>query len=95
MYSTLRKLRNVLSVKISFDDLKKKDSIFLYAGDVPQNCLYKKFIGLSLSQANYQHLKHNVTNKLPLKDSCVDVYQSEDVFEHIELGKLPSVVDEI
>jgi SAM-dependent methyltransferase len=93
--SILKQLRNVFSIKISFDDLKKKEAIFLYAGDVPQNGLYNKFIGLSLSQANSQHIKHSVTNKLPLKDSCVDIYQSEDVFEHIELEKLPSVIGEI
>jgi SAM-dependent methyltransferase len=93
--SILKKLRNIFSVKISFDNLKNKEAIFLYAGDVPQNGLYNKFIGLSLSRANSQHIEHNVTNNLPLNDSCVDIYQSEDVFEHIELEKLPSVIGEI
>jgi predicted SAM-dependent methyltransferase len=85
----------MLSSKISFNDLKAKEAICLYAGDVPQNNFYNKFVGLSLSQANSQHIKHNVTKKLPLEDSCVDIYQSEDVFEHIELEKLPLVIDEI
>lgn len=93
--SILKRLRNAFSVKIHFDDLKKKEAIFLYAGDVPQNGLYSKFIGLSLSQANSQHIKHDVTKALPLEESSVDIYQSEDVFEHIELEKLPWVIDEI
>jgi len=93
--SILKQFKNLFSVNISFADLKHKKTIFLYSGDVPQNGFYNKFIGLSLTQANSQHIKHNVTNKLPLNDNCVDIYQSEDVFEHIELTKLPSVINEI
>ena len=91
----LSKLKNEFSKNANFDDLSKQSNIFLYAGDVPQNGLYKKFTGLSLSQANTQHIKFDVTQKLPLNDFCVDIYQSEDVFEHIELEKLPGVIDEI
>ena len=57
--------------------------------------MYEKFVGLSLSQANSQHIKHDVTEKLPLEDSCVDIYQSEDVFEHIEPENLSSMLAEI
>ncbi|MEQ8428717.1 MAG: class I SAM-dependent methyltransferase [Gammaproteobacteria bacterium] len=81
--------------KISFSDLQQEKYIYLYAGDVPQNGLYNKFVGLSLSQENFQHIKHDVTHKLPLDDSCVDIYQSEDVFEHIEPELLIPVIDEI
>jgi ubiquinone/menaquinone biosynthesis C-methylase UbiE len=67
----------------------------LYAGDVPQNDPYNRFIGLSLSQANQRHINHDVTNAYPLPDNCVDIYQSEDVFEHIELEKITGIVNEI
>jgi len=89
------RISDFFSTNVSFDVQKTKKTIYLYAGDVPQNGLYKKFVGLSLSQKNSQHIKHNVTKKLPLGNSCVDIYQSEDVFEHIELEKLPSIIDEI
>jgi SAM-dependent methyltransferase len=90
-------LKNTLSYfnKITFNDLKMKKVIYLYAGDIPQNGLYSKFIGLSLSQANSKHIKHDVNKKLSLEDSCVDIYQSEDVFEHIDLENLPLIIDEI
>lgn len=93
--SMLTHLRNLFSGKIGFDDLITQEAIYLYAGDVPQNGLYNKFVGLSLSQANFQHIQHDVTKKLPLWENCVDIYQSEDVFEHIELEKLPFVLEEI
>jgi len=92
----LQYLRNTFSFnKINFNNLKMKENIYLYAGDIPQNGLYNKFVGLSLSQANSQHIKHDVNKKLLLGDSCVDIYQSEDVFEHIDLEKLPLIIDEI
>ncbi|MCP4498792.1 MAG: hypothetical protein GY822_02360 [Deltaproteobacteria bacterium] len=73
--SILKRLRDLFSVKIHFDDLKKKEAIFLYAGDVPQNDFYNKFIGLSLSQANSQHIKHDVMKPLSLEDFTVDIYR--------------------
>ena len=93
--SILKRSRKGSSSEISFKSLKKKKAIYLYAGDVPQIGLYNKFVGLSLSQANSQHIKHDVTKKLPLKNCCVDIYQAEDVLEHIEQEKVPFVIDEI
>jgi SAM-dependent methyltransferase len=36
-----------------------------------------------------------VREALPLPDSCVEIYQSEDVFEHVPYDSLPAVFDEI
>jgi SAM-dependent methyltransferase len=79
----------------TFEQLRNKSRIFLYAGHVPEMKEYKKFVGLSLSQSDGRHIHHDVTQKHPLRDDCVDVYQSEDVFEHISYDGLPVVVDEI
>jgi len=89
------KSKVLASVGISFDDIKSEKFIYLYAGDIPKNPKYVKFIGLSLKPGNEQHIKHDVEHKIPLPDSCVDVYQSEDVFEHIELNRLPGIINEI
>lgn len=90
-----RLLKKIFTPKITFRDLRKKPSIYLYAGDVPQNGFYEKFVGLSLTQANKSHIQHDVTKKIPLPDACVDIYQSEDVFEHIEPEKLLPIINEI
>lgn len=81
--------------KLTFKGLSKREKLYLYAGDVPQNDLYNRYVGLSLSQSNQQHLKHDLTQEYPLENNCVDIYQSEDVFEHIELKKLPAIINEI
>ena len=82
---------------VSFSMLKKESFISLYAGDLPSGSValnYKK-IGLSLTQSNKNHIKHDITNPYDLDDNSVDIYQSEDVFEHIDYAKLKSVIKEI
>jgi SAM-dependent methyltransferase len=81
-----------------FQDIKNKDKIYLYCGDLPYERIKytkNKFIGLSLSQSNYNHIKHDITNKFDLFDNSVDLIQSEDVMEHIEYDKLISIINEI
>jgi hypothetical protein len=80
---------------ITPEELLQRDRICLYAGDLPGMKGYEKFTGLSLTQRNRWHLRHDVTEKYPLPDNSVEMYQSEDVFEHIPLEKLPTAITEI
>lgn len=83
--------------KLTFEKIKKRDFIFLYAGDIPFRKEYKVkgLVGLSIKRANYQTILHDICDPYPLPDNSIDAYQSEDVFEHIEYEKLPSVLNEI
>lgn len=81
--------------KIDFTRLAERSSICLYAGDVPGTGRYQKFVGLSINQANWQHIKHDILQPIPLRDGCVDIFQSEDVFEHIERDRIPAILNEI
>jgi SAM-dependent methyltransferase len=92
--NVMAKVRRFLE-RASFLRLAKQDHIFLYAGDVPPSANYRKFIGLSLRKSDAQHIKHDVLKALPLMDNCVDVYQAEDVFEHILPTELPAVINDI
>ena len=89
------KLKRLFIKKVEFSDLRKKKKVLLYAGDVPSMEEYSKSIGLSLTQWNKNHIKHDVLNKYPLNDNSIDIYQSEDVFEHINYEQLPVVINEI
>ena len=81
---------------VYFNDIKNKENIYLYAGDMGvKTRLVKPFIGLSLSKLDEYHIKHDVTLPMNLNDNSVDIYQSEDVFEHIEYQKLICVFNEI
>jgi len=78
-----------------FSDIKYKENIYLYAGDCINNISQYPFIGLSLKCNNNTNIQHNILNKMDLFDNSVDIYQSEDVFEHIEYDKLKDVINEI
>ena len=77
--------------------IRRSKYIVLYAGDIPiHNCHYSaNIVGLSLHQNENRHIKHNILNKHPFKDNSIDIYQSEDVFEHIEYNKLEDIVRDI
>lgn len=89
------KIKKLIILKTSFRKEILKPAIYLYAGDVPENKFYNKFTGLSLTQSNFQHIKHDITEVMLLPNECVDIYQAEDVFEHIQLVNIPLIIDEI
>jgi SAM-dependent methyltransferase len=81
-----------------FSDIKNNHKIYLYAGDMDIDRITKtnkNFIGLSLTNSNNYHIKHDVTKPIELNDNTVDIYQSEDVFEHIEYLQLNTIFNEI
>lgn len=82
-------------LKITWKDVLKRTGVFLYAGDLSLHAISGSFIGLSLFKNDRNHLRHDITCRMPLPGSCVDIYQAEDVFEHIQYEKLKFVVDEI
>lgn len=83
--------------RLTFDDIKDWDYIFLYAGDIPKRKEYdiKGLAGLAVRKPDYRTILHDITEKYPLPDNSVDAYQAEDVFEHIEYDKLTAVINEI
>ena len=68
----------------------------LYMGDIPvSHPQYKTHIGLSLTQEKHNHIRHDTTRPFNISDNSVYCVQSEDVVEHIEYEKLPSILDEV
>ena len=75
--------------------IQRMSPLKLYAGDIPKRSEYEGVIGLSIVQENDRHIRHDLTQPIPLTDSSVDSFQSEDVFEHIEYENLSKVLTEI
>lgn len=92
-----RKVKDLFMKKITFNDIKNNDYIYLYAGDIPNSEEYNKegIVGLSITQADYRTIRHDITQGFLLDDNTVDIFQAEDVFEHIEYEKLVNVINEI
>lgn len=81
---------------VKFEDIKNNKNIYLYAGDLPNDRRKNvPFIGLSLDSNNHYTIRHNCINKMDLLDNSVDIYQSEDVFEHIEPKYMVNIFNEI
>lgn len=81
--------------KLGWDDLKKRPFLKLYAGDIPEISAYEEFIGLSITRSDYRHILHDLTRPFPLADNSVDIFQAEDVLEHLAFPKLAGIIDEI
>lgn len=80
---------------VTWDSLRLREQIKLYAGDIPEKNQYEGWIGLSITKSDHRHILHDINNPLPLPDNSVDAFQAEDVLEHIQFEKLPSVLNEI
>ena len=93
----LWKMGDTLFHKMTFEEAAAFNGLRLYAGDIPAKPLYENqgFIGLSIKQADWNTIKHDITRPFPLKDNTVDFFQAEDVLEHIPYEALPAVFAEI
>ena len=84
---------------MNFKNIKYNKNIYLYHGDIVSINTFsktnKQFVGLSLKKSDRYHIKHDLTKKLDLLDNSVDIIQSEDVMEHIELHNLKNIINEM
>jgi SAM-dependent methyltransferase len=80
----------------SWDDFLAGNSRKLYAGKLrralPQ---YSTHYGVTPFYASTRNINHDVTQPFPIPGGSVQVFQSEDVFEHIELSKMLPLFNEI
>jgi SAM-dependent methyltransferase len=54
-----------------------------------------QFHGLALNPRFQRDIPHDAAMPLPFPDASIKGFQSQDVFEHIEYGKVPPILDEI
>lgn len=98
-YFTLKRVLKCLFEKeLTFEEILRRDKIQLYAGDLVDRIEKNNndnLVGLVIHKGDRYSIHHDITWEYPLPDNCVCTYQSEDVFEHIELKKMPHVLEEI
>ena len=93
----LWKLRDTLTHKLTFEEAAQFNVLRLYAGDIPASTCYENegFVGVSIRQADWNTIQHDITRPYPLADNTVSLYQAEDVLEHIPYDRLVDVLNEI
>lgn len=82
---------------LTWDTVQKKSSpICLYAGGLaPEFPQYSTHIGLTPFHYSSKSIHHDIVQPMLIEEAVVDVYQAEDVFEHIQYEQLPAIFDEI
>lgn len=76
--------------------VQASSKIYLYAGNMSENYPnYHKFACISITKNNGTHLLYDARHKIPLTDNSVDVYQAEDVFEHIGYHYILGIINDI
>lgn len=74
---------------------KARSARRLYAGKLRRGLpQYKTHIGLTPFQTTRRNIDHDVSQPMPLA-TVIDIYQSEDVFEHLPYESLGAVLDNI
>jgi SAM-dependent methyltransferase len=80
----------------SWEDFLTRSSRKLYAGKlrraIPQ---YATHLGITPFFGSTRNIHHDVTEPFPIADGSVEIFQSEDVFEHIEFSKMAALFNEI
>jgi len=81
---------------VNWQELQNKKTIKLYAGDVgPDEPQFFTHVGLSLSREDDSNIKHNLTEPIPLPEDSVEVFQSQDVYEHIKFSAFLMMINEV
>jgi len=94
----LPKSDEVSQTNMRFEDLIGKPHVYLYAGGLApmtRTKTGKEFVGLDPNLDNDTHIPHDVRHRMSLPNNIVDIYQSEDVHEHIEYDQLTECFNEI
>ncbi len=86
---------NKSDFKMSWEYISQLQIIKLYAGDIPDQSEYNGLIGLSLTNNDHRHIKHDISKPFPLPDNSVWSFQAEDVLEHILYDNLAPIINEI
>jgi SAM-dependent methyltransferase len=80
----------------TWDTTRKHGSVRLYAGGLyrglPQ---FHTHIGISPFESSTKNINHDLRQPMPLANNSVDIFQSEDVFEHIPYVDMPPIIEEV
>lgn len=77
-----------IGLGLSWENVLKMIPIRLYAGNLTEYAKKDGCIGLSYKNSDKYHVYQDLTKPIPIPDNVVDAFQSEDVFEHIQVWDL-------
>jgi SAM-dependent methyltransferase len=80
----------------SWNHFQSSNSRKLYAGKLRRGLpQFSTHFGITPYYASTRNIHHDVAKPFPIPDGSVDIFQSEDVFEHIEFAEMVPIFNEI
>jgi SAM-dependent methyltransferase len=80
----------------SWDDALKAKEPRLYAGNIDRTLRqFSTHYGITPFVSSSRNIQHDIRDVLPIPDNSVAIFQSEDVFEHIEYADVGRIFDEV
>ena len=80
----------------SWDDVIRGDVTKLYAGSLNRSLpQFSTHLGITPFERSSRNIRHDMRSPLPIPDQSIDIFQSEDVFEHIAYDALSPIMHEI
>jgi SAM-dependent methyltransferase len=80
----------------SWDNVVKVKEPKLYAGNIDRTLRqFSTHYGITPFVSTSRNIRHDIRDALPIPDNSVAMFQSEDVFEHIQYADLGKVFREI
>jgi SAM-dependent methyltransferase len=85
-----------LAKTASWQAVARKRPLNLYAGKLRRGLpQFMTHFGITPFFPSSRNIPHDIRAPMPLPDKSVDLYQSEDVFEHVPYEHLPQIFDDI
>jgi SAM-dependent methyltransferase len=80
----------------TWNDFQSGNLRRLYAGKLRRGLpQFATHMGITPYYASTRNIRHDVAEPFPIPNGSVELFQSEDVFEHIELSKIVPIFNEI
>jgi SAM-dependent methyltransferase len=90
------KLFAVGLLRASWDDVLKAKEPKLYAGNIDRTLpQFSTHYGITPFLSSSRDIRHDLREALPIPNDSIAVFQSEDVFEHIEYATVGKIFDEV
>jgi SAM-dependent methyltransferase len=68
----------------------------LYAGELARSVSqFRTHFGVTPFVSSTRNIRHDIRNAMPIPDNSINIFQSEDVFEHIPYEDIPAIFEEI
>jgi hypothetical protein len=80
----------------TWETVLRQEKPKLYAGELSRHIKqFKTHIGITPFVSSTRNILHDIRVPMPVPNNCINVFQSEDVFEHINYADIGAIVEDV